>query len=164
MSRHFDRLEAVFEAIIDEARSNKDFAERLERAIAGAKEGAGRKANRRAKAVLNPFSLFEAGEQQLRVALAQLHLEQVKDIVAEYGMDRSRLALKWRSSGRLADLIVDTVRARVRKGEAFKSVSPTMVQRDVLAPEGSYEVNQGRLARKTEIGQAATADPDQDPK
>lgn len=47
-------------------------------------------------------------------------LDQLKDIVSENAMDSSKLALKWKSTGRLIELIVISVRSRVEKGDAFK--------------------------------------------
>lgn len=136
MDKLRDRLAALFDAIVEETESNKAFAQRLERALtvaaqSGARKSAStgnadtkqhkaRKGNRRAKAALDPFEAFEKGEEQLRGALAGLDVEQLKDVVAEHGMDRSRLALKWKSPERLIDLIIDTVKTRARKGDAFR--------------------------------------------
>jgi hypothetical protein len=66
---------------------------------------------------------MEQGENALRGALTPLNVEQLKDIVAEYGMDTSKLALKWKSRDRLQDLIVATVRDRLAKGDAFRRES-----------------------------------------
>jgi hypothetical protein len=114
------RLEALFEAILEEARRNKAFGERLETVLSRAAPSPPRGRNRRAKAVLNPFEIFDKGEDHLRTTLSGLTLEQLKDVVAEYGMDRSRLALKWKSPERVGDLVVETVKARMRKGDAFR--------------------------------------------
>jgi hypothetical protein len=73
--------------------------------------------------VVDPFKLLSSGEQHLRSELAKLELEQLKDIVAEYGMDTSRLALKWKSHERLVDFVVNTVVARNRKGDVFRDLS-----------------------------------------
>jgi hypothetical protein len=70
--------------------------------------------------VLDPFDAAAEGEQALRQALAGLDVEQLKDIVAEQGMDPANLALKWKRNDRLVDLIVTTVNQRSRKGEAFR--------------------------------------------
>lgn len=120
MNKLANLLQAVFAVIIDEARENARFAARLESALTDLQQLRTRKAHRRTKASIDPFELFDIGEDQLRTALAKLDLEQLKDVVAGYGMDRSRLALKWKSSERLTELIVDTVKARVRKGDAFR--------------------------------------------
>lgn len=59
------------------------------------------------------------GVPDLRARLGSLGIEELKDIVAEHGMDRSKLAMKWKAPDRLVDLIVDTVQQRAHKGEAF---------------------------------------------
>lgn len=132
-----DRLVALFELILREVQDSPKFAEKLESALAGGnlptsrrlkrsrKAAPGkemtRSRNRRTAAVIDPFEIFSSGEDHLRAALVRLELEQLKDIVAQYGMDRSRLALKWKAPERLIDLITDTVRTRARKGDAFRS-------------------------------------------
>ena len=134
-----DRLTVIFDAILDEARNNPEFAAKLERALVGettrrtaikrsptaepSSNAPPRRLNRRAKAAVDPFELLSAGEHHLRTELAKLDLEQMKDIVAEYGMDTSRLALKWKSRERLVDFIVTTVVARNRKGDVFRDSS-----------------------------------------
>jgi hypothetical protein len=35
-------------------------------------------------------------------------------------MDRSKLAMKWKTKDRLVELIVSTVASRARKGDAFR--------------------------------------------
>lgn len=131
-----DRLTVIFDAILNEARNNLEFAAKLECALVGETSDkptiknsppAGRsttapprRLNRRAKAVVDPFELLSVGEHHLRSELAKLDLEQIKDIVAEHGMDTSRLALKWKSRERLIDFIVTTVVARNRKGDVFR--------------------------------------------
>jgi hypothetical protein len=62
----------------------------------------------------------QEGEIALIRRLQELDLESLKDIVAEHGMDRSKLAMKWRKTDRLVDLIVETVSARSSKGNAFR--------------------------------------------
>ncbi len=80
-----------------------------------------RRSNRRSPGVIDPFAVFtEGGEIGLRERLA-LSLEQLRDIVAEHGMDHDRLAMKWKDRQRVADRIVDRVAARMTKGSAFRS-------------------------------------------
>jgi hypothetical protein len=72
--------------------------------------------------VIDPFAVFtDKGETGLRERLAALNLEQLRDIVAEHGMDHDRLAMKWRDSRRVIDRIVDRVAARTTKGSAFRN-------------------------------------------
>jgi hypothetical protein len=116
-----DRLEAALRVVLDEAKENADFRARLEAALSGPSAGGGEKRrHRRAQSPVDPFRVFETdGEAGLRTALGRLDLEQLKDVVAGYDMDRDRLALKWRSPDRLIARIVDLVAARRRKGDAF---------------------------------------------
>lgn len=78
-----------------------------------------RSANRRPPAVLDPVALATHGEDQLRAELAPLTIDQLKDIVADYGMDRDSLAMRWKIAGRVIDRIVEVSMSRARKGSAF---------------------------------------------
>src|ERR1051326_1599474 len=133
MNTPFNRLAAVFEAILDQARNDPGFAAKLESALVGetprtitirkspvADASSPRRSNRRAKASVDPFALLSAGEDHLRAELAKLDLEQMKDVVAEYGMDTSRLALKWKSRERLPDFIFTTVVFRNTQGDRLR--------------------------------------------
>ncbi len=110
--------------MVEEAENNPEFATIL-RAHFGTK-GTKRKGNRRraghrrTPGVIDPFLVRKEGEEALREALDRLTLDQLKDIVAEHGMDPGKLAMKWRTSGRLIDFIVETVELRRRKGSAFR--------------------------------------------
>jgi hypothetical protein len=146
ISATLGRLKATFDVILREAKKNKEFASQLDQALKGPCEvptqdqrgpsklknsqQTRRKRNRRASAVVDPFAVFEKGEAFLRETLIRLDMDRLKDIVAEYGMDRSRLAMKWKNSDRLIELILDTVRTRARKGAAFKTPSGAPEKRD----------------------------------
>ena len=121
-----ERLRAFMEIIVAEARSNPRLARRLRQALDAAtdEENTGRRNprhHRRPSPILDPFALYEQGEDRLRHALAELDLDQLKDVVAGYGMDRARLALRWTTPGRLVELIVETVRTRAHKGDVFRT-------------------------------------------
>jgi hypothetical protein len=77
--------------------------------------------NRRPAAVLDPIQLVRDGEAQLRAALSGLTLEQLRDVVADYGMDPGKLVMKWKDADRIADRIVEISLARAQKGDAFRS-------------------------------------------
>lgn len=76
--------------------------------------------NRRTPAVFDPVQVVRDGETALRDALAKLSLEQFRDIVAEYGMDQGRLVMKWVSTERVIDRIVEMSISRAHKGSAFR--------------------------------------------
>lgn len=117
-------LKRLVEAVTTEAGRNPAFASSLERALEGAQvsdRDQPKRPHRRAPGVVDPFAVFaDGGEAGIRRSLSQLSIEQLKDVVAEHGMDRSKLAMKWKTSDRFIDLILETVATRSRKGDAFR--------------------------------------------
>jgi len=124
-------LSALVTAITNEAAKNESFRANLERALgtnpgqAGrvqSQEPAGkaRKGGRRTPAVLDPVELAKQGEGALRTQLTVLNLEQLRDIVAQYGMDPGKLVMKWKDTQRVVDRIVELALARATKGDAFR--------------------------------------------
>lgn len=129
MSTPIQRLERAFRVILQEARSNKAFAEHLADALGQTLPGAPPRDQSRAPArrhrrppgAVNPIEIIAQGEAVLRAALAPLDLEQLKDIVAEHGMDTRKLAMKWKERARVEDLIVTFAKDRVAKGSVFRT-------------------------------------------
>lgn len=80
-----------------------------------------RRGNRRAAALVHPLTEIAQGEANLRARLAALDLEQLRDVVAEYGMDPNRLVMKWKDRERVVDHILATAVSRARKGDAFRA-------------------------------------------
>jgi hypothetical protein len=120
-------LLALVRVVADEAERNAEFRAHLEQALgleSSAAEGSAgeprRKGGRRTPALLDPIELARRGEGALRESLAPLSHEQLLDIVAQYGMDPSRLVMKWKDSGRVIDRIVEVALARATKGDAFR--------------------------------------------
>lgn len=132
-------LGAIFREIAEEAERNPEFKVRLQTAIGtdanpkrtktqpknqNEKAATGavdkRPSNRRAPAVLDPVHLARQSEEALRAKLRELEIEQLRDIVAEYGMDTGKLVMKWRDAHRVIDRIVDVARSRAQKGSAFR--------------------------------------------
>jgi hypothetical protein len=131
------QLRRLFDAVVAEAERSPSFARRLEEALsalAAPSQGAGpasaaapaaspapaRRGGRRPPGALDPFAAMGEGEGALRARLGELTLDQLKDVVAEHGMDPSKLAMKWKKPERLVELIVATVRERMEKGDAFR--------------------------------------------
>lgn len=116
-------LNELVRAVVDEAERNPEFARRIEQALGiqekPKKSVLSRAAHRRAPAALDPVELARQGESTLRARLAALNLEQLKDIVADYGMDPGKLVLKWKTADRIIDRIVEVSIGRARKGEGF---------------------------------------------
>jgi hypothetical protein len=124
-------LKNLFDEIVEEAAKNRKFGARLEEIIeqlrpssqfplSNMPEKQRRVSRRRAPGVIDPLSIMQVSEEALREALTALDIEQLKDIVAEHGMDTNKLAMKWRARERLEDLIVTSIRGRLAKGDAFR--------------------------------------------
>lgn len=123
-------LSALTQAIAAEAERNPDFRVRLEHALSVSRPsttgpglevgGPKRKGGRRTPAVLDPVELARQGEGALRARLANLELERLRDIVAQFGMDPGKLVMKWKDSNRVIDRIVEVSLARATKGDAFR--------------------------------------------
>ena len=126
-------LNKLVRAIAEEAERNPEFARRLEDAL-GVSEPkpqekvekkfrptGSRPAHRRAPAVLDPVELARQGEPALRARLGELTLEQLKDIVADYGMDPGKLVLKWKTPDRIIGRIIEVSIGRAKKGQGFLS-------------------------------------------
>lgn len=97
--------------------------------------------NRRPPAVLDPVQLVRSGEQVLRSNLEKLTLDQLRDIVAEYGMDPSRLVMKWNTPERVIDRIVEISIARAHKGDAFRKPSD---ETQSVSLAGSSDASEGK--------------------
>jgi hypothetical protein len=124
-------LAALAKVIADEADQNERFRGQVEEALGLSHPTRGgepappdepkRKGGRRTPAVLDPVDLARRGEGDLRARLTSLDLEQLRDIVAQYGMDPGKLVMKWRDVDRVVDKIVELAVARANKGNAFRA-------------------------------------------
>lgn len=124
-------MSVIFQAIIDEADRNPEFEARLKCAL-GPDHGVEneplvvgpsdkRRHGRRTPALFDPIELARQGEGVLRSRLSSLDLEQLRDIVAQFGMDPGKLVMKWKNSARVVDRITQLALARATKGDAFRS-------------------------------------------
>lgn len=140
-------LNRLVKVVTDEAERNPAFEAALNEALStGPKrrldegrqasesldsEGVKRGKNRRPPATLDPVQVFREGELALRSALERLSLDQLRDIIAEYGMDPGRQVMKWKAPERVIDRIVEMSTTRAHKGDAFrKPVSPLLTPPD----------------------------------
>jgi len=131
-----DILNNFIRAVIKEAERNPEFKAALNDALGispgkpkpkqpkkgASSEPAGsgdvkRGKNRRPPAAFDPVQKVRDGEIVLRDALKNLSLDQLRDIVAEYGMDKR--AMRWVKPERVIDLIVEMSIARASKGDTF---------------------------------------------
>lgn len=125
-------LKQLVDVVIEETERNDDFAHKIEQILSGEvvivkKKNTGQKvqdvrrpSNRRDPAVLDPVSLISENEYLLVEKLQNLTDKQLKDIIADYGMDTSKLAMKWKNRERLINHIVATAQRRATKGDAFR--------------------------------------------
>ncbi|WP_298191131.1 hypothetical protein [Novosphingobium sp.] len=119
--------------VADQAERDPVFAQQIAQALGSKEQATGapetahaqakaeRPKNRRPAAVLDPIAVAREGEAVLRTRLAALTLEQLKDVVADYGMDPGKLVMKWKDATRVSDRIVELAIARAQKGDAFRS-------------------------------------------
>lgn len=122
------KLLDLAKAVADAADRDPELASRLSE-IFGAATAApkrpepapGRAKNRRPAAVLDPVVVVGEGEDALRSQLSALSLDQLRDVVAEYGMDQGKLVMKWKDPVRIIDRIVEIAVARAQKGHAFRA-------------------------------------------
>ncbi len=125
------RLDRFFAAVAAQAAANEQFATSLFAALDDESAPVGRSAEasltrrraggRRPPGPFDPFAVLGAhGPEVLRQRLGQCEIDELKNIVAEHGMDHDRLAMRWKKPDRLIERIIETVEAQERKGEAFR--------------------------------------------
>lgn len=121
-------LSRLFTVVAAEAGRSSRFANALSRAVhmpnlAASQESSvpRRPSNRRKPGPFDPFAVYAEGqESELRARLAVLSLDELRDVVAEHGMDTDRLAMKWKDPQRVAERIIERVMDRSWKGSAFR--------------------------------------------
>lgn len=121
-----DMLATIVKAVADEATRTPRFANALAAPLhpRTSRPPAVKRSARRKPGVINPFAVYnDIGEEGLRLRLSELDLEELRDLIAEHGMDHDRLAMKWKDPKRVIDRIVEKVAARSAKGSAFRSTS-----------------------------------------
>ena len=116
-------LLALTGVVLEEAERNPGFAAQLEQALgAGSAPVSPKRSRSRAQALVDPVAVLDdVGEAGLRGRLQPLTLEQLLDVVAEFGMDPAKLVMKWKSTDRIVDHIVDSSKRRSSKGDAFRA-------------------------------------------
>lgn len=114
--------------IADESEHNPTLAERITRILSseaelsGAREerSSAARRNRRPPALIDPLESARVGENELRARLSPLTVDELKDVISQYGMDSSKLAMKWKTREKLIERIVEVSMSRARKGDAFR--------------------------------------------
>jgi hypothetical protein len=118
------RLQRLFAVLVEAVKSDPSMANRVEEVLGLSEKLSpprSEKRNRRSPAPFDPYTEYAVGEQTLLSNLHNVDIEALKDIVAQYGMDSSKLVMKWRTPDRIIDHIVATVRARAQQGDAFRT-------------------------------------------
>jgi len=89
--------------------------------LAGQQAGGKRK---RMPSVLDPYALArQEGETALRARLANLDVDQLKDLVHDYGMDYDHRAMRWTDQQRLIGRIIERVDFGTTQGSAFRDAA-----------------------------------------
>ncbi|WP_449444032.1 hypothetical protein [Ureibacillus acetophenoni] len=83
-----------------------------------------KRSRKRNAALFNPETILEEqGESVLLESLNQLEVDQLKDIVSEFGMDPGKRVMRLRKKEKFISHIVDVVNHRVQKGKAFRRIN-----------------------------------------
>jgi len=119
------KLVNLAKAIDAQAKKDPEFAQVLDDILGSpssnkANISAPRPRNRRTPSVFNPIELARGSDMELRKKLSELSIEQLKDMVAEHGMDPGKLVMKWKNTEKIVDRIVDISLSRAQKGDAFR--------------------------------------------
>lgn len=89
--------------------------------LAGQQAGGKRK---RMPSVLDPYALArQEGETALRARLGDLDVDQLKDLVHDYGMDYDHRAMRWTDQQRLIGRIIERVDFGTTQGSAFRDAA-----------------------------------------
>lgn len=75
----------------------------------------------RTPAVLDPFQVLRSdGQDGLATRLGGLDLEQLRDIIHQYGMDPDRRAMKWKTISKVRERIVERALSTSSRDNAFR--------------------------------------------
>jgi len=117
------RLQRLFSVLLDAVKDDPALAVRVEVALGNGEKQLSppsERRNRRTPAPLDPYAEYSLGEEGLLSKLRSLDIEALKNIVSQFGMDRSKLVMKWKTPDRIIEHIIATVRARTQQGDAFR--------------------------------------------
>lgn len=117
-------LNSIFDEFLREVRTNHEFKNRIIKLVEENTKGTNKqpsRPHRRAPGLFDPMTVYREQPETLKPRLEGLEIEQLKDIIAEHGMDRAKLAMKWQKKDRLIELIITTIQTRTQKGDAFRA-------------------------------------------
>ena len=115
-------IDDILEEMFDGIRRNKGIRRKTKRIIdqhVADPTPQPKKPRRRKSGPLDPMAIHRDMPAELEQQLGELQVEELKDIIAEHGMDRWKLAMKWKSRERLIELITSTVKSQSQKGDTF---------------------------------------------
>ncbi|HDL6672654.1 TPA: hypothetical protein PXJ49_001556 [Yersinia enterocolitica] len=155
------KLNRLMKVIIDEAEHNPAFNEELIKVIGNdlsevnngvpkREKNKKRTGNRRTPAVFDPIQIVREEKLNLTQELEKLTLEQLKDIVAEYGMDPSRVVMRWSKPQRIIDKIVEMSLARSRKGDAFRRPVENSISSPIISTGVEVDTDRSSESKKDE--------------
>lgn len=113
------KLKEFFEIILSEVNSNPNLEKKITDFFNNVNEKRSKR-NKRKAAVLDPIKHLQEGRDKLFNLLTELDIEQLKDIIAEYGMDQAKLVMKWKNKEKIIEHIIQLSEARLNKGKFFK--------------------------------------------
>jgi hypothetical protein len=116
-------LRSLLDLLAQEAARNPAFAESLDKVLQDlpAKRGRGSGAARRSPVVLPDVhgEWAKRGEDEFRLWLRDQPLDVLRLIIRVQDFDPTRRTSKWKEGQKLADFIVERLRARLAKGSSF---------------------------------------------
>lgn len=119
-------LNKIFQEILIEIKKNHNLRNRIIKSIEKEIDIGNSKpirSHRRDPGPFDPMMVYVDQPDNLKNRLDELSINELKDIIAEHGMDRTKLAMKWKKKERLVDLIMTTVHNRSQKGDAFRTIN-----------------------------------------
>jgi len=115
------KAKALFKILLDEIENNKELNAKVAELFAE-KTKDKKRANKRNAAIFDPVELQTKGNDFLIQELNKLSIEELKDIVAEYGMDIGKLVMKWKIKDKIIKHIADISEKRNKKGDSFRQM------------------------------------------
>ncbi len=118
-------LKAIFGEFLKEFKTNPGFRDRMTKLIEKQDirpDKDSKRSHRRKPGPFDPMEVYHNHPELLKGRLEALEIDQLKDIIAEQGMDQRKLAMKWKSKDRLIEHIIALVTSRAQKGDAFRNM------------------------------------------
>lgn len=113
----------ISKVIQDEMTENEGFAKKIEEILFPEGTEKPKKKSKRNPAKINPIRLWEEGEEKLREEVAKLDVEELKDVIAEYGLDPKKSANRLKKREKLEELIFEGAKRTATRGDAFWNAS-----------------------------------------